>query len=644
MNQTRAILPMRGINMLMAVTSLPVTSHPKSPHPQPPPPLAPKPGKNNLKLQKILKKIAKQKAAQESPDSLEAPDKSHPYSSKPFRSSLSPVNEASPDLEHNDRSRSPRSHQPPRLSYQQVQVSAWSQNTPSPYPTRKGFNFAKEETLPKIQVIGPQSPAEHHIQLLRQLPAPPIKRFFIPNLPAILKTQEALRFTASPHFAPVSYTQRSWPTNEIPRLNTPTVEQLTFKTPDPLVTDLDTSGPHFAVTRSSVRTFQAQGAKTPIADLRVKTPTPDVPRTKTPTSEFCAKTHTTDAQVKPPTTDVHMKTPTPVVHVKPPTLEICAKTPITDDAVKTATTDVPVKISTTDVAVKTPTTNVAVKTPTTDVPVKTPTADIRVKTPTADISRVIKTPTDETLRAKTPTSDPAAAKAPDNEAPQDPMRFFISAVPKPNTVKIEINTFEMTINSTKTEIAAQKSKAEEPISVPTTTNQKVDKSLATAEPQLKSMERAKPPRKKISGWSRLKKHMVVDEEPPQFPEPELPLSTVQEEHRKSTQEVKPEPQKATGSRATKMWDAILYHMFASKEGLTQESQENGTKQPQATPFTSRLPLLLFRPRFDARKLKEAAARPLKRIASVLIESGLHRKAINDDELKDFNRKAKGWQT
>ncbi|XP_054246417.1 proline-rich protein 33 [Indicator indicator] len=59
-------------------------------HHLPPPPTLPKPGKDNLRLQRLLKKAAKKNAALGSEQA------------KPFRSSLSPVSEASPDLEHDE--------------------------------------------------------------------------------------------------------------------------------------------------------------------------------------------------------------------------------------------------------------------------------------------------------------------------------------------------------------------------------------------------------------------------------------------------------------------------------------------------------------------------------------------------------------
>ncbi|KAK7916507.1 hypothetical protein WMY93_012268 [Mugilogobius chulae] len=99
-------------------------------HPYPPP-LLPKPGKDNIRLQKLLKRSAKKKAAAQASQSA-----------APFRSSLSPVNEASPDLEHSDHSSTPPktpetphsfySHQPPRFLVKPVKPY---QHVASPYPS-----------------------------------------------------------------------------------------------------------------------------------------------------------------------------------------------------------------------------------------------------------------------------------------------------------------------------------------------------------------------------------------------------------------------------------------------------------------------------------------------------------------------------
>ncbi|XP_038663641.1 adhesive plaque matrix protein [Scyliorhinus canicula] len=725
-----------GIKMLMAVTTLPATSHYASPSPKPPPPLAPKPDKDNIKLQKILKRAARRKAAQTYLQPVDTSDKSHSYLSKPFRSSLSPVSEASPDLEHCEhRSRSPRSlqsHKIPGLilpPYRQDPAIVNRAHVVSPYPTHKSFYKGKIEILPKIKISTPQTPAEQQNQAFRNLPQPivPEKTFTIPNIQPAIKTQELPKFSIPPRFSPSFYTPRLWPGIEVSFANVSTVKSGTFKAPIPDIhivnvfgvngpsTDatsaavpvLETSRiktptnepyletfpntprektpiheapraktPTYEAPRAKTPTYEAPMAKTPTYEApraktptyeapRAKTPTYEAPRAKTPTYEAPrAKTPTYEApRAKAPTYEApRAKTPTyEAPRAKTPTYEAPrAKTPTYEaPRAKTPTYEAPRAKTPTYEAprAKTPTYEAPrAKTPTYEAPrAKTPTYEAtRAKTPTYEAPRA-KTPTYEAPRAKTPTYDPPGAKTLINELPQETLTKKVDNTQNIEnddltvgigTVEIEIHHAEMTStskNKTETE-----SKPSDMVVEPT--NQERAKSFPKEEHQLKSQEKAKPPRIKTSGWVRLKKHMIVEEEPPKFPEPESELSQSesQEQNQDKTEDRKGESQKTKGSRANKMWDAVLFQMFAAKghmESNQESNQDNSKQTQQASPvFSSRLPLLLFRPRFDARKLKEAAERPLKRISNTLIESGLHRKAIDDEELKDFNRTAKGWPT
>ncbi|XP_056382825.1 proline-rich protein 33 isoform X2 [Hyla sarda] len=154
---------------------------------------------------------------------------------------------------------------------------------------------------------------------------------------------------------------------------------------------------------------------------------------------------------------------------------------------------------------------------------------------------------------------------------------------------------------------------------------------------LKPPEKPKPPRKKPGGgWARLVKHLVVEPEEPTF----LELQKAEDKTEKSVGEKKAATegtQQSKTNRANKMWDALLYHM-----GTKNKEQENpGSTAPPPLPFfRSRLPLLLHRPRFDARKLKEAASRPLRRVTAFFHRRIAEKEASSTSST--FNRTASGW--
>ncbi|XP_005163210.1 uncharacterized protein prr33 [Danio rerio] len=193
--------------------------------------------------------------------------------------------------------------------------------------------------------------------------------------------------------------------------------------------------------------------------------------------------------------------------------------------------------------------------------------------------------------------------------------------------------------------------------------EKDEASSLPAESLLKVMQKPKGMKSKLSGWSRLKKHMVVDVEEPKFPETEpgsekdVPATTDQNE--KQMQNKPEDKAKLSESqdskdppRATKMWDAVLFQMFSTEENIMQQIEASKTEEQkimeaeQKTPkeiptFAHRLPVLLYSPRFDARRLREAASRPATKIATVF-EMGLIGRKNKDEEPKDFNRTAKGF--
>uniref|UniRef100_A0A674J773 Proline rich 33 n=1 Tax=Terrapene triunguis TaxID=2587831 RepID=A0A674J773_9SAUR len=160
-------------------------------------------------------------------------------------------------------------------------------------------------------------------------------------------------------------------------------------------------------------------------------------------------------------------------------------------------------------------------------------------------------------------------------------------------------------------------------------------------PSANPFPKAEPLTAKLSGWSRLKKHLTVEPEGPQFPETE-PAQPEQEEagsKAEGSQGNASQDNRLIKSRATKMWDAILYQMTALKRRKQQE-EEKGIRKEEGFSFRCRLPLL-HRPRFDARKLKELASKPMMKITTMLESSLLHHKT--PEEPKNFNRTASGWQ-
>ncbi|XP_059959378.1 proline-rich protein 33 [Mesoplodon densirostris] len=133
------------------------------------------------------------------------------------------------------------------------------------------------------------------------------------------------------------------------------------------------------------------------------------------------------------------------------------------------------------------------------------------------------------------------------------------------------------------------------------------------------------PKPQLSSWTRLKKQLL--EEAP-FPGPEPSLGHV--ERRGTTAPTVSAPRPAPASRASRMWDTVLYRMSGAESRGGQVGPRDGVP---AAPGLSRLPFLCW-PRFNARKLQEVAARPPPMHSPILVLS---------PQPKNFNRSAAGWR-
>lgn len=191
-----------------------------------------------------------------------------------------------------------------------------------------------------------------------------------------------------------------------------------------------------------------------------------------------------------------------------------------------------------------------------------------------------------------------------------------------------------------------------------------ERSTSEAPPKSAGTQRSKGLKAKVSGWSRLKKHMVVEQEEPKFPESDGHTEATQLDPRgqaeagggdggtSSDADAAP-TQTSSAAKATKMWDAVLFQMFATEENIMHQIELNQSEnQPkeekkeeikEIPSFVYKLPVLLFSPKFDAKKLKKAASRPVTKIATVF-EMGLIGRKGRDEEPKDFNRTARGFAT
>ncbi|KFP14700.1 Uncharacterized protein C11orf89, partial [Egretta garzetta] len=266
-------------------------------------------------------------------------------------------------------------------------------------------------------------------------------------------------------------------------------------------------------------------------------------------------------------------------------------------------------------------------------------------------------PTEDSIKAPSPkpsTSDAHANKAmihgSDTEIPESERALELPKqdidTPKPSTpstpwkqAHAETETPAQPDSTGATSTDTKEEHVIQPHLTPSLPN---TRSPLKAEPTLPSVEAARPPGANASGWHRLRKHLMVQPEAPTFPEPE-PEKPGQEEGSKekdSSQAIISQDSRLFKSRATRMWDAILYQMTVNKE-RKQQAEEKQLRKEESFFLPRRLPILLHKPRFDARKLKELAAKPMTKITT-MFEVGRFRPKAAEEHTKSFNRMASGW--
>lgn len=136
------------------------------------------------------------------------------------------------------------------------------------------------------------------------------------------------------------------------------------------------------------------------------------------------------------------------------------------------------------------------------------------------------------------------------------------------------------------------------------------------------------PKPRLSGWMRLKKQLMDEVNELPLPGPEQGVTAP------TTPVPQPSPRpvpRPPASRASGLWDAVLHRMAVAESRRSPVGPRDGVC---ARPGLGRLPYLC-RPRFNARKLQEAATRPPPTTPSVVLE--------RSPQPRNFNRTAAGWR-
>ncbi|PKU49211.1 proline-rich protein 33-like [Limosa lapponica baueri] len=520
-----------------------------------PPPTLPKPGKDNLRLQRLLKKAAKKNAVLASEQA------------KPFRSSLSPVNEASPDLEHNESAppaETPETTAPPSTSLPtRLSIKPVTHRVPSPFRKSKPFT---------LKVTEQRRIAEH----LRITTSPAMPMLHKPSAPETPQQPEGIDI-----HLPSPGNSSIFVCPQPPPSSTPSKERA------PEVTYITKVHTYF-------HSVKPPRAKTPTSNQTQATTSHGDKRPSSPAAETsCCEQ--SPGQIPVLLNDSKATAPT----IEPPLLPAAEAEPFKEP-----------KPVPTEESIKAPSP-------------KPSTSDSHTNKPTThesdmEISGSERAP-------ELPKQDGDILK------PSTPSTPWRQEHPQTATIA-ETDTMGATSTDTKTEHVTQ------PHLTPSLPNTSPH---LKAEPALPSVEAAKPPGANAGGWHRLRKHLMVQPEEPNFPEPESEKVGQEEESKEdSSQAIISQDHRLFKSRATRMWDAILYQITINKE-KKQQAEEKKLQKEESIFLPRRLPILLHKPRFDARKLKELAAKPMTKITTVL-EVGRFRPKVAEEHTKSFNRTASGW--
>ncbi|KAI7814935.1 hypothetical protein IRJ41_024208, partial [Triplophysa rosa] len=589
-----------------------------------PPPLLPKPGRDNVRLQKLLKKITKKKVGSCSQTPI------------PFRSSLSPVNEASPDLEHSDHSTPPRT---PETLFSRTPDSRYSSTSPfhhySSSPYVYSVNSSHYSSTPTLSYSSPARSLEHQIAPLYTCSS----LLFDDDT-----EQTADSYTDAPFEIAFSQMLQSQPLGEVTR-----------------------HGPSEELQSYGVDNYQASAQTQAPTLAPVRAPTPNV--ISSFSSAYQTQSHIMNEEYKNVTPALFTPKPFANDHI----METGPEKSQFGTGMTSTVQKIPLFPQT------------------------------RIFTPKTSFYDVLKPPVQDTLSPQSAEPNLAAmllkvAKSLSLSSSEESGTSQTGAVKESSTV---VKTSHVSAQGSKTNIITD-DKAKESKSISdasksqdffrnsvtaerqndaadtevsggnkthkSSTNDKVSSQTPSqsasgdhkTQNELKAAQKPKGLMAKLSGWIKLKKHMVVEPEEPSFPEPEIEKNaqnvdiktTDNEESAGVTEELAGQDvvKRKAEPRALKMWDAVLFQMFSTKENImkqihadkTEEEQKHVEKDDQVVPsFVHRLPILLYSPRFNARKLKEAAAKPLTKIATAF-ERGLLSRKQKGEEPKDFNRTAKGF--